>query len=214
MSTNIYLVRHGQSIGNLKDTFLGHTDWDLTDLGKKQAELVPDFFENLAVDGIYSSDLMRAKNTVAPLARKKGLDIILDKNLREIYAGKWEAVKFEDIPKSYPEMWKIWQNAEFDKVCAPEGESGQELLDRVYSALEKIALENEGKNIVIGIHATPIRVFMNKIAGLSLKDLCKTPWVANASVSHFKYENGEFSAVNLSQTAHLGSLITALPKGV
>ena len=37
--TNIYVIRHGQSQGNLNDWFVGHSDIDLTGLGYEQAEL-------------------------------------------------------------------------------------------------------------------------------------------------------------------------------
>ena len=74
--THVYFIRHGQSEGNLKHLFLGHTDLDLTDLGRKQAERVGDFFKDIHVDAIYSSDLLRAYHTACPVAKAKGLEII------------------------------------------------------------------------------------------------------------------------------------------
>jgi probable phosphoglycerate mutase len=47
MKTVIYLVRHGQSEGNLYDQFMGHTDTPLTDLGLRQAELAAVYMENI-----------------------------------------------------------------------------------------------------------------------------------------------------------------------
>ena len=54
------MIRHGQSIGNLNRVYLGHTDWDLTELGYKQAELVCEYLKDEKIDIIYSSDLIRA----------------------------------------------------------------------------------------------------------------------------------------------------------
>lgn len=212
MSTNIYLVRHGQSIGNLKKIFLGHTDWDLTDLGKKQADCVTNFFDKLHIDAVYSSDLMRARDTVIGVAQSKGLELSPTPELREIYAGLWEAVKSEEIATKFPESWGIWKRGEFASLRADEGESGEELLNRIYSAIEKIAAENDGKNVVIGTHATPIRVFTNKVAGNSLNEISKTAWALNASVSHFRYENGKFTAIDLSNVSHLENLVVDFPK--
>ena len=42
MKTKLYLIRHGQSQGNLLGLFLGHTDMDLTELGYRQAEMAAD----------------------------------------------------------------------------------------------------------------------------------------------------------------------------
>lgn len=214
MATTIYLIRHGESLGNLEKRFLGHSDWDLTEKGKKQAEFAAGYFENIKVDAIYSSDLLRAYNTALPLSKRRGIDIIPDKNLREIFAGDWETVKFDDIATRFSAEWKIWSNAEGDKLRIPNGESIAELLERVYAAIEKIAIENEGKSVVIALHATPIRVFMNKVSGRELCDLSKTPWVANASVSTFSFDGKNFTLEKGDDTAHLGDIKTVLPKGV
>ena len=139
MATTIYLVRHGQSLGNLEDRFLGHTDWDLTELGYKQAECTASLFDNIHLDRVYASDLKRAFNTAKATADKKGLSVIPEKNFREIRAGKWEMMRFEDIPKVYPDLWRDWQNANTDTLRAPAGESMQELFERAYGALLKIA---------------------------------------------------------------------------
>ena len=42
----IYIVRHGQSLGNLKGGFAGHTDYPLSELGHKQSRLTADFLKD------------------------------------------------------------------------------------------------------------------------------------------------------------------------
>ena len=207
MATTIYLIRHGQSLGNLENRFLGHTDWDLTELGFKQAECTATFFDNIHIDTVYASDLKRAFNTAKAVADKKGLTVIPEKSFREINAGKWEMMLFEDIPKEFPDLWRDWQNADTDTLRAPEGESMRELLERVYSALLKVAKAHDGQAVVIGLHATPIRLILNHIAGNELCELYKTPWVSNASVTKIVWD-GEHYHLEASQDAHLGSIAT------
>lgn len=43
MKTTLYLIRHGQSLGNVQRRFLGHTDWDLTELGYRRLPALPFF---------------------------------------------------------------------------------------------------------------------------------------------------------------------------
>ena len=59
--TVFFLVRHGQSIGNAKREFLGHTDKDLSELGYLQAQKTADLLANERIDVIYSSDLIIIK---------------------------------------------------------------------------------------------------------------------------------------------------------
>ena len=88
------------------------------------------FFENIHSDAVYASDLLRAFNTAKAVADSKGLTVTPEKNLREIYAGRWEKMAFADIPLSSPELWSNWQNANVPDLRAPEGESFSELLER------------------------------------------------------------------------------------
>ena len=54
--TKIMLIRHGESLANAKGVYLGHTDWDLSELGYQQAEVVGKYLENEKIDIIYSSE--------------------------------------------------------------------------------------------------------------------------------------------------------------
>ena len=76
MKTKIYLVRHGQSEGNLHDQFIGHTDIALTELGRRQAEMAAVYLESIHLDAIYSSDLQRAYDTACATAKRKGLPVV------------------------------------------------------------------------------------------------------------------------------------------
>ena len=100
-NTHIFLVRHGQSIGNEKREFLGHTDKDLSSLGYEQAARTAEFLAYEDIDVVYSSDLIRAYNTAIPHADMRNLKVIPEKALREIFAGKWEGMRVEDIISEY-----------------------------------------------------------------------------------------------------------------
>ena len=66
MEEKIIIIRHGQSIGNLKRIYLGHTNLGLSELGAEQAEIAARYFKNEKISAIYSSDLDRAYYTALP----------------------------------------------------------------------------------------------------------------------------------------------------
>ncbi len=205
MKTTIYLIRHGQSEGNLLDLFLGHTDMDLTDLGREQAKCVASYFEKIPVDAIYSSDLLRAYHTAAPLAESKGLSVIQSKELREIFAGEWEGRVFDEILKNSP-MGRVWW--EDTGLATPDGgESVANLQKRILSEIERIARENEGKSVCVFTHFTPIYSLRTFWAEKPLAEMKSMPKPPNASITLAEYENGTFSRlVEYGICSHLGSL--------
>lgn len=205
---NIYLVRHGQSIGNLNKKFLGHTDLDLSEAGFKQASCVCDYIiNNLKIDKIYSSDLIRAYNTVLPVAKALNMEIIKDKQLREIKAGLWENQEYEYLIKHFGDSYNRWLTDIGNAGC-DGGETVQDLQCRFMTRLEEIAKENNDKNILIGTHATPIRIVQCTISGKPLSEMNNIPWALNASLTHIEYTNNQFRIIEYGKTSYLGDLVT------
>ena len=81
--TRLFLVRHGESIGNAQRCFLGHTDLDLTEYGYRQAKCTADFLSDIRIDEVYSSSLIRAYNTALPNAAMRSLTVKRSDMLRE-----------------------------------------------------------------------------------------------------------------------------------
>ena len=211
--THIYLIRHGESMGNKRDAFLGHTDLDLTPKGHMQAEQTAHYLKNIYADVIYSSDLMRAYSTAMHTAKIKGIDVIKNKNLREIFAGDWENKTFEFLKEEFADEYKIWMNNIGLARCT-NGESVKELQNRIVNEVIKIAKENEGKTVFIFTHATPIRALKAACDNVKMDEMRNIPWATNASVTHAQYENSVLSIKDYSVDYFLGEIRTALPKNV
>ena len=137
METIIYVVRHGFSLANSDKIFAGYTNTPLTELGKKQAQHITDYFKDKTVDVIYASDLDRAYETVKGVAESKNLEIIKSQNLREIFAGEWEGQSFSALTEKYPD-YSMWRTT-VHKVRTTGGESVLEMASRVYNEVLKIA---------------------------------------------------------------------------
>ena len=206
MKTTIYLVRHGQSEGNLHDLFIGHTDIALTELGIRQAKMAAGYLKDVPIDAVYSSDLQRAYNTARATAEAKGLPITKTPQMREVFGGAWEEVCFSDLHKLYPQDFDVWCN-DFKNCRCTDGESVLELQQRIVAEVRRIAEENPGRSVAIFCHATPIRVFAIHCTGD-----WNMGYASNASTTVAEYENGEFKLVQYSVDHYMGDLVTALPE--
>lgn len=204
MKTTIIAIRHGFSVSNQENRFTGHTDIPLTDIGRRQAERCAEALIGSGISAIYSSDLLRTRETAEPTSRRLGLPIILDSGLREIYGGDWEGKLMAELTVEYPKEYAdIWHNDIGHAVC-PGGESVCQLSDRILRTVARIAEENAGRTICIVSHAIPIRSMRTAAAGLEAEEMNKVPNVHNASISTFEYEDGKLTPVLIDRTDHLG----------
>jgi probable phosphoglycerate mutase len=159
------LWRHGQTTWNAERRFQGQSDIPLDAVGLAQAERAARLLAGLHPDLIVSSDLSRAASTAAPLARLTGLDVILDKDLRERHGGCWEGLTDTEIRTRYPAEHASWN--------PPDGEPTLAVADRVSAALRRIATAvseatgtgSSGLGVVVS-HGAALRLGMSRVLGL------------------------------------------------
>lgn len=210
--TKIIVVRHGESQGNAKNIFLGHTDMDLTELGEMQAAKTAQYLkENFVIDEIYASDLLRAYNTAVPTAKAFDKEIIKDKNLREIYAGDWEAADYYGLYEKDTDAFSEWMT-DIDNAACTNGESIADMKARVVSAVDEIAKQNDGKTVAVFCHATPIKALFSAWGKVPMQEI---DWVKNASVTLVEYNGVEdVKFIKTDCAEHLDGMVTFLPDKV
>lgn len=205
MKTTLLIVRHGESIGNQRGLFLGHTDLGLTELGIRQARALARGLAGRRIDAVYSSDLCRAVATVTPAAEERGLPIVPRRELREIYAGAWEGQSYDTLIERWPRERHIWKT-DIGHACPPGGESVAGLFLRVAAAFDEIAAGNPGKTVLVGTHATPVRATVARLLGLGAAGMASIPWAPNASITTVVYEGGTPTLGDEDGTAHLDGI--------
>lgn len=212
--TKLLLIRHGESTANRRDVFAGQINPDLEEKGVRQAKITADYIaSNFNVDKIYSSDLQRAYKTALCLSEIIDIEVVKDKNLREINGGIWENAKYSDLQSLYPSEFRVWLDNTGESYC-PGGESVSQLTDRIMNALTKIAKENDNKTIAVFTHATPIRVAQTIIETGTLDEMKNIEWVSNASVTILSYDNDIWKIDAVSIDDHLKELKTFLSSEV
>lgn len=136
--TQLCLVRHGQTDWNLEGRYQGQSDVLLNENGFAQAMQLAEQLKGETFAAIYSSDLLRARQTAQPVAKMLGMPVQIEPRLREINQGEWEGVLVEDIRARYAELWSQ-RTVDPASVRPPGGETVGEVAARVYAALDDIA---------------------------------------------------------------------------
>ena len=197
MESKIILIRHGESLGNEKGIFLGHTDWDLSPRGYIQAEAAAEYFRDLKISGVYSSDLLRAYNTALPHAKLRQTSVKTDPGLREIYLGDWECCPL-DVLHTLDEYNHGWKER-FGEFCPPGGEAVWDAGERMRITVEKIARENPHGTVIVASHAAAIRALYANVSGIPKENLARElPFPENASATTLIYDGHRLRGVEYS----------------
>ncbi|HEX8458363.1 MAG TPA: histidine phosphatase family protein [Pyrinomonadaceae bacterium] len=206
--TRILLIRHGQSEGNAARRFGGHTATPLSALGHRQAEATARALAREQVTAIYSSDLLRAVETAAPLARALALEIGQTPAFRERSVGHMEGLTFEEAAEKFPEEYAALLRRDFEHVLSG-GESYRQLLDRAATELDRAIHANRGGTIAVFSHTGTICILALHLMGALDSPTLRPVWLAteNCGISHIMLRDDGFVRVKaLNDTRHLSHL--------
>lgn len=168
----IYFIRHGETIWNKEKKIQGQSDIPLNEYGIELAHITADAIEDIPFDIVFSSPLIRAKETAEILVKNKNLIIHEDDRLREMSFGEGEG---ESLPQihSHPEM-KLHNFIHNPGEYIPPigGETFEELYERCKSFIDDVILPAEKKYdtmLIVG-HGALIRGFIHNITNRPSKD--------------------------------------------
>ncbi len=197
----IYLVRHGQSVGNRDDLMSGHTDHPLTELGKAQAAATKEVLKDVSFDDVYSSDLRRAADTAgiifgSPVPKDHQLAELRERNFGDLEgkpshhrAARDESQKAHVATLSDEERWR--------HKPAEDTESNHELSTRFIGALTQIATSSMGNTILVVAHGGCIRTTLIKL-GYATQDELPGGSFKNAGYIVLDYDGSSFSIEKVS----------------
>lgn len=167
----IIMVRHGQTDWNFEKRYQGHRDIPLNQTGRQQARELALMLQNQPIEAIYSSDLIRARETAEIIAQPLSLSVNLDPRLREMSFGLWEGQTFTEIYRDYPDQFEEWFRNTGD-FAVPGGESVNLLLERFQTFLMEISARHTG-TVLLLTHGGVIRSFLFSILGQDPRELWK-----------------------------------------
>lgn len=207
--TGILLIRHGESEGNAARRFGGHTATPLSALGRRQAEATASaLLLRESVTAIYSSDLLRAVETAAPLARALGLEIQQTFAFRERSVGHMEGLTFEEAAEQFPDEYAALLRRDFEHVLSG-GESYRQLLDRAAAELDRAIEANRGGTIAVFSHTGTICILVLHLLGALDAPSLRPVWIAtgNCGIARISLREDGFLRVKaINDTRHLDNL--------
>jgi len=201
--TKIYLTRHGETEWNRQLRFQGHKNSDLTDKGILGAELLADRIEEIDIDYIISSPLMRAYHTAEIAKGNKNIEIIKHEGLMEINLGDFEGMSYTEIKAKHPKMLESIEKDPLNNRY-PNGENLKEFYNRVLKAFKEIIEKYKNKTILIVAHGGTLKCIEAYIRGFTLSNDWIGNVVKNCSLSYIEAnENNEIKEIFYNDTRHL-----------
>ena len=202
MVLRLFFVRHGLSSFNAKGLIQGRTDESyLTKEGYYQAKLTGEILNQVNIDEIYSSPLVRASETAKTIEKhlNKNLEIQYDQNLLEVDLANWSGLKITDIKEKFKSEYQIWktnpENLSIKRDNKSHYEPIKELFIQAKEFIDAITNKNsnyKNKNILIIAH--------NAILRCLILQLINKP---NKGFRKIKLDNASISILNLSKNNQL-----------
>lgn len=168
----IYFVRHGETIWNKEKKIQGQSDIPLNEYGKELGFITAEALKDIPFDIVYTSPLIRAKETAQILVKNRNLKIHVDHRLKEMSFGEGEGESLPEI-HTHPEMKLhnfIHNPAEYTPPVG--GETFEKLYERCKTFIEEIIIPSEKKYntmLIVG-HGALIRGMIHYINHRPTKD--------------------------------------------
>ncbi|MGE8199578.1 MAG: histidine phosphatase family protein [Variovorax sp.] len=208
-TTDLILIRHGETAWNRELRFQGHADVPLNDIGHEQARRIGlRLAGESAVQHVISSDLMRAQQTAAPAASQLSLPVVTSAALREQFFGVVEGMRSDEIQSLHPRAWEEWLEFREDHAM-PEGETAREFHARIIAALGGIAAAHRGQHLIVVTHGGVLDMVWRTARGLSLSGPRRSD-IPNAGFNRIRIadpaEPEAIEIVEWADTRHLADL--------
>ena len=175
------LWRHGQTDWNIENRFQGHSDIPLNDVGHIQAERAAPLLLSLKPSKIISSDLIRAQQTAAALAKISNLAVSIDAGLRETHGGNWEGKTGAQNRAEDYERFVHWLDGD-DEPAGETGERRSAIADRAVTAIEN-ALTDDVETLIVVTHGGTARCILGKMLEMPMTQWSAIGGLSNASWS-------------------------------
>lgn len=181
----LYLVRHGQSEGNVLMTFHGQTDYPLTEKGREQARQTAEKLGEVSFARCCASDLARAWDTALACVEGRGVTPEVCPALREQFVGDIEGLTWDEMGERYPEVRHSFIHDWFN-TTPPGGESPDAMIARVTACVDEIIAR--GEDTLITAHFGSLSLILTHL-GLVDREAAMTP--------QWAFGQGTYSAIRI-----------------
>ncbi|MFF1418444.1 histidine phosphatase family protein [Streptomyces sp. NPDC058280] len=204
-STTLLALRHGETALTPEKRFSGSggTDPELSERGRWQADraAASTLLAGAGIDAVVCSPLRRCRQTAAAVARRFGLDPVVEDGLREADFGDWEELTYEEVRARFPQDLQAWHAS---PRTAPTGstESFADVARRIAEARDRLLSRYQGRTVLAVTHVTPVKALIQlalNAPGEALFAMELSP----ASFSGVTYTGEKASMRLYNDTSHL-----------
>ena len=217
MTTELYLIRHGESVPNVEPIIGGmRGDAGLTDRGREQARLLEERLrtEGLRADQLYASTLPRARETAEYVARALQLPVLPDDELHELRPGQADGLTVDEWRARYGGFDGPMALVDPFRAFSPGGESWAQFLVRAGGALTRLVARHPDETVVAVCHGGVLEAAFYLALGLGGTGNRVSFAALNTSITHWRHRRGpdgrpDWTLVSFNDAAHLAA--TPLP---
>ncbi|MEP1032414.1 histidine phosphatase family protein [Ekhidna sp.] len=200
-SKTIFILRHGETDFNKKGMVQGRgVNASLNSQGIAQAKQAGNHLANVSFDAVFTSALIRTKETVAQFPLN-GTPLVSHEGFDEISWGNQEGqVASYDAKTLYADTVKGWRRGDLH-LNVGGGESPLQVMERQKEAM-RIVVENEGENMLICMHGRALRVLLCWTLNYPLNYMDGFPH-QNCGYYVLGYRNESYYLKDFNQVDHL-----------
>jgi broad specificity phosphatase PhoE len=159
----LWLVRHGETVGGSSTRLYGSTDLELSDLGRRQMERAREAVAGLAFDRVITSPLRRSREAAAIVHPAPVPPAAVIAAFTEIDFGHWEGLTAGEIAAAHPLEHERWRAGDGDWGF-PGGESRRGFRRRVAAAVDEHLADSGGRALLV-LHKGVIKIILGTLLG-------------------------------------------------
>ncbi len=219
--SRIILVRHGRSTFNDQGRYQGSSDQSVLTLkGIQTAKQVGIYLRSISLDGVYTSPLLRAKQTTNRILKamelKSPIPIRVSSYLREIDLSVWEGLSYENVRQHHKEAYHRWQHFP-ETFQLPQTDNSyyfpvNDLYKRAHKFWDHSLSQNSGKTILVVSHGGTNHALISTALGLSPQHHhCLQQ--SNCGISVLQFCGTDTSLLRLNYTSPIQEVLPKLKAG-
>ena len=199
----LILVRHALPVR--RENTPGPADPELSDDGHSQARLLADYLALEHIDAIYTSPLVRARQTADPLCARTSLVAALEEGVAEWDRHSSEYIPVEELKATNDPRWQEIVSGVWSSEEDPE-----DFHDRVLDSIESIVAGHRGQKVVVACHGGVINEYLAHVLGLSQRQFFYPNYTSIHRIA--ASSSGARSVLSINETSHLRG--SGLPIGL
>ena len=198
----IYFVRHGQTEWNAIRRMQGQRNSDLSERGKRQAEVTGRLLARFELEAIYASPLDRVRQTVEIIRQFVDLDPTYDARIMEWDCGDWSGHLHDDVRTRWPDEWAALEADRFH-YRGPNCENYPDMIARAEPFLREL-MAAPARSIAVVSHGMIGRVMVGTLMGYDADEMlrfyqandvvyrlrCPLDGIGERTIEHFEAGSG------------------------